>query len=349
MHLIIATLFFVTVFIAFFEERLKESNKLLILAGYAIFMIYLATTKSIEHTADALAYERYFYKNDNPLIEIMTEPTFIYMSRIIIAFGGTLVTLFFIYAVLSIPAKIFLFYKMTPYIFTALLIYIPVYFEVQDLIQIRVSAAAMFLLASLFPLSRRQHLIAFLLIVCGILFHYSAVAYLPLLFIGNMKLNKTWRIIVAVLVPMFFLLYLMKKDLFFLIPSSLTAGKIDYYQESSQKGEWEELAPLYKNFFFLAKCGLLYVLLYYYDIIVRRNKMAPLIINLFIASILFLLGMSTIPVLASRVSDLYGIIDCIVFTYAFYIFRPKYIVKIGIAIVGFYMLVYNMLFTEYFT
>ena len=348
-HILIATIFAITVFLAFIEDYLSVFHKTIILIVYACIFIIMATTKSVEHTADALVYEDMFMNNDSFITELTTEPSFIYISRMVLLLGGTISTVFFIYAVISIPAKITVFNTMTPYIFTALLIYIPIYFEVQDMIQIRVAAAVTFLLMSLVPLANKHLLPAALLMILAILFHYSAAAALPFLFIGNRRLNKALRILVACLLPICFAMYLMKKDLFFLIPSGLTEGKLDLYKETSEKGQWDELQPLYKDLYFLSKCTILYLCLYFYDYIVERNRFAPILINLFAASIFFLLTMATIPVIASRVSDLFGIIDCIVFTFCLYLFYPKYVPRIGIAIIGLYVLILNILYSEHFT
>ncbi len=349
MHLIIAALFAVTVIIAFFEDYLKEIHKYAILAVYAVIMILLATTKSITNTADALDYEVLFYNNDDPLTVIATEPTYIQISRLVLALGGNIVALFFIYAVITIPAKLKALYSLTPYIFTALILYIPVYFEVHDMIQIRAAAAATFLLFCIYQIYQKHHLAATLYLVVATLFHYSAIVYLPFLFIGNRQLNKYGRIAVACLVPICFMMYLLKMDWFSLIPESLVWGKINLYKEMSETGEWQELYPLYYHLYFLIRCGVLYLCLYYYDTIVKHQPIAPLLINIYATSICFLTSMSTIPVIAGRISDMYGIIDCIVFTFLFYIISPKYLVKIGITLTGIYMLIYNILFTDYFT
>ena len=58
--------------------------------------------------------------------------------------------------------------------------------------------------------------------------------------------------------------------------------------------------------------------------------------------------MATIPVLASRVSDLYGIIDALFFTYIIYLIKPKIVARLCIIATGLYMYVYNMLFSGYF-
>lgn len=348
MHLIIGVLFAITVFLAFIEEYLQEFYKAAILVVYVVFMVILATTKSIENTADALGYEDMFLRNDDLLIEVVTEPSFIYISRILLALGGTIVTLFFVYALITIPAKMKALYSMTPYIFTALVIYIPVYFEVHDMIQIRAAAAAMFFLLAIFPLSEKRYIPAIMLWICAVLFHYSAICYLPFLLIGNRKLSFTWRVIVACAVPICFAMYFLKLDLFSLIPSALTGGKLDFYKEASEAGEWDEISAPYLNLFFMTKCLVLYLCLYYYDYIVERNRLAPILINLFAMSICFLLSMATIPVIGGRIGDMYGVVDGIVFTFCLYIISPQYLVRTGTAICGLFMIIYNIINTEYF-
>ena len=131
-------------------------------------------------------------------------------------------------------------------------------------------------------------------------------------------------------------------------PSALLWGKLEVYKESTEKGEWEEFLPLYINIYYLSKCVVLYICLYYYDVIVKNNRLAPILINLFAISICFLSSMATIPVVASRISDMFGIVDCIVFTLCMYVIAPQYLVRIGITIAGFFVLIYNMTNTEYF-
>ena len=347
MHLLISGLFAVTVVMAFLEDYLKEIHKIVILAVLATLMVLLATTKSIDHTADGTIYEHIFYNNDEILTQLTTEPTFLWLSRLVLALGGGLIWMFLIYALIAIPTKLKALYGMTPYIFTALIIYIPLYYELHDLIQIRAAAACAFLLLALNPLSNKRYWTATLLMIIAILFHYSSVVFIPFLFIGNRQLGYNSRLVVACVIPVCFVIYLMGKDLFSLIPSSILGGKLDYYQKTSEKGEWE-MALLYKNVYFMLKVAMMYLCLYFYNHIVENNRLAPLLLNLFLASILSPMLFSTIPVIASRVSDMYGIIDCIVFTFALYLFSPRYLARFGILIIGIYMLIYHMMSDDYF-
>ena len=348
MHLTIAVFFTVNLVIAFFEDYLKEDHKKVILAVYALFMILLATTKSIDHTADALIYEHIFYNNDEMLVVLTTEPTFLILSRIVLAIGGSLWVMFFLYAIITIPFKLKALNRLTPFIFTALMIYIPVYFELHDLIQIRAAAASMFLLTAFIPLAEKRYWPTVLLMGTAILFHYSSAIFLPFLLIGNRQLGYWGRVTVACLVPFCFLMYLLGKDLFSLIPSVLMAGKLDFYQRSTENGEWA-MALLYKNVYFMLKCIVLYLCLYYYDLIVEKCRIAPLIINVFIASVLSIMLFSSIPVIATRVSDMFGIVDCLVFSFCLWLVTPRYMARVGLGIVGLYMLIYNIVAAEYFT
>ena len=95
-HLVIAGIFAITLLLAFFEDTIKDSHKLLLLAVYAVVFILMATTKSVEGTADALNYEERFKGNDAPLTELLTEPTFIYLSRLVQWMGGGIMVIFFL-------------------------------------------------------------------------------------------------------------------------------------------------------------------------------------------------------------------------------------------------------------
>ena len=347
MHLIISVLFIITVFLAFFEDYIKQNNKIAILAAYAVFMVFLATTKSVETNADGPAYEHILYNNSDQLIELTTEPTYIYLSRIVLACGGTIMAMFFIYAMITIPAKLKALYDLTPYIFTALIIYIPVYYELHDLVQIRAAAAATFLLTAILFISRKRYWVATALMFTALFFHYSSIVFFPFLFIGNRRLSPVGRGILAFCLLAFFVLYLLGKDLFLLIPISFITGKIDAYQQTAEKGLWE-MALLYKNAYYMVKFAFLFVCLYYYDYLVEKCNTAPLIINVLAASVLSPMLFSSVPVIATRIGDLFGIVDGIAFTYVLYLVSPRYLARACITVVGLYMLIYNMVVSEYF-
>lgn len=348
MQIYLFVLFFIVAVLAFTEDLMTKRQKLTVLLGLCIVMIFLAATKDVETVADADAYGDLFYNNDDPLIELATEPTFIYLSRFIISIGGAFALVFLFYALVTIPLKLTMLYKMTPLVFTAMLIYVPVYYELHDLVQIRAGAAGAFLLCSLYFFTDKRYVLCGVMVAIAISFHYSSAIFIPLYFMGNKPMGKIWRLVLASAIPIGFAMYFLHLDLFSFLPSSIAGGKMDYYQASAETGTWDELTVPYKNIFFLTKCAVLCVGLYFYDYIKDESRYITIFLKAEAASIFMYLSVATIPVFASRTSDLFGIIDPWLFASMAFLVRPRYIARIGIFLVGLYMMVYNMLVAHYF-
>lgn len=65
-----------------------------------------------------------------------------------------------------------------------------------------------------------------------------------------------------------------------------------------------------------------------YDLIKEHNKYLPLMIKLMALSLFSFTALSSLPVLAFRISELYGIVEIILFTNIFYTVQPKLLAKI---------------------
>ncbi len=337
---VVATILYLLSFaLCFIEDRLPRAVRVSALLLMAMVMIGMSTLKDIDTTADALTYVEYFTNNDDPLIELMTEPTFIYLSRLLIALGLGIEVLFFIYAVVAIPNKLAVITRLTPFAFTAMLIYVPAYYLLQDVIQIRAGAATSFLLVSLYLSCEKRHFWASLAFLAAILCHYSAIVYFPVLIWANRSLSLPLRLVLGSLVPIGFALYFMGMDLLSFLPSSLTEGKLDFYKESAETGDgWSSYTEPHKKIYLLAKCALLLICLLFYGTISERNKYVPSCLLMLAASIFVSITMARIPVIAGRVGDLYGITDAVSFTFCLYFIRPAWLVRVGIALLGLWVM-----------
>ena len=349
MNLYLLVLFFVVLLLAFYEEYLTEVQKLSILAVMSVAMIVMATCKDIASVPDAESYESIFYHYDDPIYQLATEPTYIYISHWVLMFGGGISAVFFIYALLCIPSKLIMLKEFTPFVFTAMLIYVPVYHELHDLIQIRAAVAGAFLLVATKACIDKKHILTSVACLAATLFHYSSIAFIPFFILGNKQIGKKLKICMMCLVPLGFAMYFAHKDMLSLLPSSIVSGKVDYYKSSSESGgTWDEMTIPYKNIYFMVKCMMFYVIIFYYDYLKDKVTCLPILLKIEAGSLFVMLGMATIPVVATRLSDLYGIVDPILFSYCLYLVKPKYAARIAVACVGAYMLVYNMLVAHYF-
>lgn len=347
MTFLLIILFAITSLLAFIEERLNWRSKVIILVLYAITMIGMATGKDIESTADASSYEVLFNHSDIETEKI--ETSFGFISNFIANHGGTITTLFLVYALIAIPIKISAISLLTKDVFTALLIYIPVYFELHDLVQIRAAAAAAFLLTAIYTVSNHKYLATIGLFIAACFMHKSAFIFAPILLWGNRDLRTPYRWGLVALIPIGLIIYLKRTDFLLTLSLSLGIDKLTYYYESAQAGTlWTDIIIPYKNLFLLTKCAILCIGIWGYDTLKEYNKYTPIILLSMGCSIFVYMAMATAPVIATRLSDLLGIVDCIGFALLPGIIKPRFLTKIGILSIGTYMLIYNMFNANYF-
>lgn len=341
MDIVILIILLIVAAFAFVEDILTQRQKLQVTICIGIVLILLSAFKDIESTTDALNYEMMFNNNGTILVELTTEPTYVYLCRVVEWLGGGVGIVFFIYALLTIPLKLMAIWRLTPFFFTALIIYVGIYYPLQDVVQIRAGAAAAFLLLSLLPYTERRYKNTFLLFVCAILFHYSSVAFLPVYLIGNYEVSKSWRYGIAIGIPVVLLLYVLGFNPYSLIPSESIGGKLELYQKVADKDtSISSLYIPYKQVIFLGKAVLLYLYIYMYDNIAANSKYASVVLKALALSMIYYVVLAPIPVIGSRTHDLLGIVDIVAFTYCLYCIKPAYLVKAGI--LGFALLIYVM-------
>lgn len=330
MNILVLSVFAIVVILSFLEDYMASWQKVMALLSLGIAMICIATFKPMT-TTDATTYEYYFYYNDDELIELATEPTYIYLSRLVLALNGSVTTMFFIYALLTIPLKLYSLWKTTPFVFTAMIVYLGIYYPLQDLVQIRCGAATALLLWSLIPLAKRQYITATGALIVASLFHYSSLAFLPILLLGNIKITRFWKYVAGAAVPICLGLYFLHVNATLLLPSSLVEGKMDLYKELSEAGDWDMYVP-YKQLTFLAEFVFLYVFLYFYDTIEKHCIYAHILVKILVIEMVFITLFADIPVLGGRLHDLFGMFNALAFTCALYCIKPRYVARIGITL-----------------
>lgn len=346
MDILILSIFAIVTGLSLLEDHMSAWQKLILLFSICIALICIATFKPMT-TADAAGYEKYFLLNDNLLIETITEPTYIYLSRLYISLGFGVIAMFFTYALIAIPIKLTLLWNLTPFIFTAMIVYLGIYYPMQDVVQIRSGVAVAFLLWSIIPLQDGRYLQASILFLIATLFHYSSLAFLPILFVGKMEIGTYWKWILGVSIPICILLYLAGFGAVDLIPGEAIEGKLEHYKDVSETGVGEEYIP-YKQITFLAEIVMLYVFIFFYETIHRHCHYAPILIKVLALEMGYLILFADIEVLGKRLHDLFGTFDALSFTCLLYIIRPRYVARIGLAAFSLFHYIVHMVNDIYF-
>ena len=183
-----AVLFFflLTSFLSYIE-RFIGKYKLPIYITIGAALIILAATREIGIDPDSENYENAFLHHYSSTTADMVEYSFILISQIIQLFSNDVHYLFLFYAIFGVTLKFVAFRKLCEFWFLPLVVYISYYYIFHELMQIRTGImAGMFLLA---------------------IFHYSALALLPLLFLSNKPMSTIQRTLWALIIPFGYMIH----------------------------------------------------------------------------------------------------------------------------------------------
>ena len=330
MNALILSIFSIVVILSFLEDYMPSWQKVMILLAMGVVLICVSTFKPMT-TADAINYETYFYQYDDASVEMSVEPSYRFLSRLFLSMGFSITAIFLTYALIAIPLKLTMLWKLMPFIFTGMIVYVGIYYPLHEVVQIRCGVATAFLFFAIIPLEKRQYLQALLLTLVATMFHYSSLAFLPILIFGNIEVGKYWKWILGVSIPICLLLYLAGFSAFNLIPKSMIEGKLDIYKDMSEMGLWGKKYVPYKQIVFVFEFTLLYLFIYFYDTIKKHCIYAPILIKVLALEMGYFIMFAEIEVLGNRLHELFGMFNVLACTQCLYIIKPRYIVRIGLA------------------
>ena len=142
---VLLVLFSLTIILVYLEEYLgKWKWPIYIIVGIAL--IYIASFKVIGNDDDSSSYELMFLNYDDPIINLTVEASFTLIARILNTFTSDVHSIFFFYAIIAIPLKLYSIHRFSEYLFLPLLVYMSHFFILHDMIEIRASVAAASLL-----------------------------------------------------------------------------------------------------------------------------------------------------------------------------------------------------------
>lgn len=270
------------------------------------------------------------------------EPTFMWLATIAKTIGSSPYIFLFLYAVLGISLKLAAVRKYAPFIWVSVAIYLSHFYILHDLIQVRASVASAFLLLSIKPLYDRKFLPFFCLAFIASLFHYSAISIFVLYVFRPGKIN---RYLYAGIILAAYALAL--KGITFgtmgqYIPISPVREGITRYQMVMEAGSFAEPLSLFNGRQIL-RCLTVFLLLFHIDKFNAQYKYAILCLKIETLAIVCFLLLSDIPVLASRLSDLFFVIEIFTIPLLAYLFRPRRIAVLFPLGMGLLYLVLNSL------
>ena len=277
MELVLFCILLLVCALAMIEERLRKYN-LAVYITLGIVLILFAGLREIGFDKDSENYEIYFYHYDDPGMELTVEYSFRFLSRIFYSLFGDVRSIFLFYALVGVSLKMFALRRLSEFWFLPICVYISYFYIVHDLTQIRASVVSGLTLLAIPYICERKRKTALAILLAGCLFHYSAIALLPILFLSSADMDMKHRVAWACLLPLGFLLHFLPFDIFTAIEIPYITDKIVAYEDLRDKGIIGEEVNVF-NLVFLVKCAIYIYILYFYDIIKPNFKYLSLAVT----------------------------------------------------------------------
>lgn len=340
---VLVAILLIACILVYFEDYMADV-KWNIYIGMGVLLVLIAALRPLGMDNDSENYEIYFLNYDTPIFENFVEFSYRFLSKWLYFLFKDVHSIFFLYAAIGITLKFIAIRRLTPLIFLSLAVYLGNYYILHEFTQIRAGIASGLLLLSIKPLSEGKRLHAMVYMLVALFFHYSSIIMLPMLLLSNKEMSFKWRVIWMMIVPVGYVAYFMHVGITSL-PIPYIQEKMDMYEELRDKNIVGEDINVF-NLVFLTKIIIYMYLFYMYDTIKVYNKYLPIMLKITGFSIFSFIALSSIPVIAFRVSELYGIIDIILFTNIFYTVRPAWLARTIVIVIGISMFFINVFYSK---
>lgn len=346
MIFVICAVFLMVLLLALTEEWLGEW-KVFVYYAFCPILIAISVGQEYGFTNDTLTYTYMFYNYDTELIEITTEFSFFYICRFIQLFTQDVTWMFLVYAVITIPLRMYALQRLADKdkLFLILLMYLSFYFVLHDMTQIRAGVASTFMLLGLKPLIEGKKWPALAYFIIGACFHYSAIIAVPFVLFSNKPLNKWWKGFFIAAIPCSYVIYFLGIDLIMALPFEFVTEKMDAYENVQDKGVADEIDVFY--LLLLVKMAIFYFLLFFHDTVLEENKGFPIMMKFFVFYFIFWVSITGIPVIATRMSELFGIVEILLLPMIFYCIKPEYIARLTVILMATIIFGFTYFYLDY--
>ena len=320
----VITLFVITALLVYVEKFMGKYK----LPTYLILgtvMILLAGLREVGIDPDSEMYENFFNSHYQTGTAESVEFSYLLISNFIQFFSDDVHALFLFYALLGLSLKFIAFRQLSDSWFLPVLIYISYFYIFHEMMQIRTGVLSGLILLSIKPWAEGNKKLAFVYLLIGLFFHYSALIFFPLLFLSNKEITPRKRIIWASLIPAGYLFYFVGLSFLLNISTNLPyiGEKLAFYQASTEKGLLSADVNVFSPLLMFTTFLYFYLLLFH-DTIIKYNKYFPLLIKIFALGIFSYTALSIFPVLAQRVNLLMRIVTIILYANISYTIKPKW-------------------------
>jgi hypothetical protein len=292
-----------------------------------------------DYNAYVLFFETYRNSGGEGLSRIVAvEKSFLHISNVVIRlFHGDVFFLFFIYAIIGVIFKIIAINIFSHEIRQSLLVYISFFYILHDFIQIRIGAAASFILFAIYFKTQKKYIWCLVAYLLSIYFHYSAIAYGVILFFDTRRINVHFYftfIVVSYIISMIDINIL---SIFSRLDLGVLSEKIILYSRSTKylRGSVITMPKLIR---------LLFAFIIFLKInILNKDENSIIFIKMYFLSIGVQQLFNSIPVLPTRLSELFRISEIFVLPMLGKCFKEKNIFNVMLVFYCLYIFLFTII------
>ena len=334
-------IFFIIVFLYFLGKELKLKYVTYPLSFFIILLVTVFRPESA--VKDYGIYKWYYYLLDSlTLVDI--EPSFFIISYISKYSIGSPIGMFIIYACIALGLKYYAFKRISKDYDILLITYFPFYFIIHEMTQIRVAVATSILMFAIPYIYEKKMNFFLLLIVLGSFFHYSFLLFGMFYFIDSHRLNR-FHYFSILLVG--YLLAIIKIDILDIIGNidiEYIYNKFSVHKAMIEDGSTDEVNIF--NSLTLLKIVLCSFFIFQSNKLNNYNPYAIILIKIWVFSFFFYVVLSPIPVLAFRISEMFGVVEVVVLSMLIYLISPRFIPILALIAYGVLLLILELHFQK---
>lgn len=282
--------------------------------------------------ADYSSYVRLFQGVDQ---NERMEPAFgIIVKLLNIVDGNNYYLMFIVFALISIPLRVFLYNKFSPLIWGTIMVYLSNYYILHDLIQIRAAVASALLILLVYFSYKRKLGLFIITYLVSLSFHYSSIVFIVIWFISTTNNLRKYFLFLLFSYLLYFAQYSMSSLLSYIPISSISSLLSGYAGRESYENNVFNLIQIVRialAFFF------------FYNLNSKQNVYPWYVcfLKVYIVGLCFLPLFSSLSGVALRMMELFVSCEPIVISVGFLIsFKKKLFCKA--AILAYAVLFFNI-------
>lgn len=331
----VCVLFALFSLLIFIEDGIPTNYRKVIYWSACAILIILAGTRKVGLDPDSIEYEKSFLHPFSDNVFEQVEFTYVFIAQTFNYFTHDVHALFLVYALLGVTLKFIAFRRYGDSWLLMVFMYISFYYELHETCQIRAGVLSACMLLAVPYIADNQRWKAFLWIAVGTCFHLSGVILLPLLFLGSKPLGKTWKIALALSVPISYAIAGFNIALDFASEIPYIGGKLAFYTDIEEKGKIVLSSLNLFGALHLLLVFLFYYLLFFADAITEKCRYFPLMLKILAVALFSYALFSFIPVMGERMGSMYRTIMIVLIPTIVYTLRPKWCGVLFLVLIAF--------------